>query len=78
MALEVGFEPTTLRLTVECSTVELLQTNGSEPTDYTDFRASSKLFTSTRPALISRWQLAQTNKHFASSSFTRSHERECP
>lgn len=28
LAPEVGFEPTTLRLTVECSTVELLRNKG--------------------------------------------------
>jgi hypothetical protein len=31
LAPQVGFEPTTLRLTAECSTIELLRSVGSAP-----------------------------------------------
>jgi hypothetical protein len=31
LAPQVGFEPTTLRLTAECSTIELLRSNTQKP-----------------------------------------------
>ena len=41
MAPQVGLEPTTLRLTAECSTIELLRSNELTSLEQTDWQVSN-------------------------------------
>ena len=56
MAPQVGFEPTTLRLTAECSTIELLRSVCSGQPHYTKFIASLSIALQAHRSIGKDWR----------------------